>query len=429
MSESRQQVSEGQESPSPEAARIPAKRFRRRRLFLLAGILVVLAIAAGIFFLARPGNQPSLPDIPTVNLDGADPEIAKVVRAAHAVVVQSPRTEFAWGQYAMLLHAHGFSDAAHICYEAASRLEPKNPSWPYLRGDLYQHGPGGPATALPFFERAASFSPPHSMPHLRLADTLLDLGRLDDAEAEFRKVLAAHPGDELAQLGLAKLAVARQQYADSLKRLEAITESPGAQNQACVMRARVYDRLGNSVAAERERQRLAELPEDALRFDDPLVQIAQLGIGVDYELAKARRFMDEHKISEMMAVLENTVYRYPDSFEAWEALGSGRGMANDPVGAERAVRRSIQLSPKNAKGWRNLGDVLIWQKRYQEAEESIQKSIALNPKHGPVYFSLGQCREGLGDPTGAIEAYREALHYSPGDPQARERLEALGATP
>ena len=195
------------------------------------------------------------------------------------------------------------------------------------------------------------------------------------------------------------------------------------------MRARVYDRLGNGAAAERERQMLAELPDDALRVDDPMVQVAQLGIGVAVELAKAKQHMDQSQFQEMLAVLENAVHRYPDSWEAWDALGSARGMANDPVGAERAVRKSIQLSPKNAKSWLNLGDVLIWQQRFPEAEEAIQKVLALDPKRGPAYYSLGQCREGQGDLPGAVKAYRQALQYIPNHQQARERLEILDKGP
>ena len=424
MSESIQVVNENQELPMPVAATRPPKSVWRRLVFL-AGTLLTFAVAVGIFFFLRRDNPPDLPDIPTVNLEGADPEITKAVRLAHDALVQSPRSAIAWGQYAMVLHAHGFSDAAQVCYGAAARLEPKNPHWPYLQGDLHRQGPGGPAEALPHFQLAASRGPPHSMAQLRLADTLLELGRLDEAEVEYGKTLAARPSDELAQLGLAKLALARQQYGDSLKYLQAIAGSPGTQNQACAMRARVYDRLGNGAAAERERQMLAELPDDALRVDDPRVQVAQLGIGVAVELAKAKQHMDQSQFQEMLAVLENAVHRYPDSWEAWDALGSARGMANDPVGAERAVRKSIQLSPKNAKSWLNLGNVLIWQQRFPEAEEAIQKVLALDPKRGPAYYSLGQCREGQGDLPGAVKVYRQALQYIPNHQQARERLEIL----
>jgi len=110
-------------------------------------------------------------------------------------------------------------------------------------------------------------------------------------------------------------------------------------------------------------------------------------------------------------------------------LGNACGMAGDPVGAEKAVRKSIQLAPKNADGWVSLANVQIWQKRHQEAIESIQKSLALNPKNGAAYFSLGECRRALGDTAGAAEAYRDVLRYAPKHAQAQERLEELKSIP
>src|SRR4051812_47733999 len=150
-----------------------SKRSRHRLLLLLGVVLflpvaiVGVIIAACIGVLGSPAVPLALPEVPIVDLDGADPAIAKLVRTAHEFVEQSPRSAPMWGQFAMVLHAHGFSDAAHICYDAACRLDPKNPTWPYLQGYLDHQGPGGPSAALPHFERAARLTPPGSLAHLR----------------------------------------------------------------------------------------------------------------------------------------------------------------------------------------------------------------------------------------------------------------------
>src|SRR4051794_9304517 len=99
----------------------------------------------------------------------------------------------------------------------------------------------------------------------------------------------------------------------------------------------------------------------------------------------------------MMVAVGETVHRHPDSFEAWAALSNACGMTGDPAGAERAARKSIQLAPKNAVGWLSLGNIQIWQHRYQDALESLQRSIELNPRSGDAYFSMGECRKALKD--------------------------------
>ncbi|MBC7855263.1 MAG: tetratricopeptide repeat protein [Pirellulaceae bacterium] len=329
----------------------------------------------------------------------------------------------------MVLHAHGFADAAHIGYAAAARLDPKNPRWPYLQGDLYLDGTIGPAEALPHFELAASLSPPESLARLRMAEMLLELGRLDEAEQEYRKVLAVQKQDPQAQLGLGRLAVARRQYRQALPYLQPAAEHPQVRKTACALLASVFDRLGERASADAARTRLAKVPPDQMRSDDPVNQVLQFEVGIRAELARAQALMEQERDSEMLAAVEDMVHRYPDSFEAWDALSVARGLADDPAGAERAARRSIQLVPKNAEAWLGLGKMMISQRRFNDAVEPLQRSIALNPRSGEAYFSLGKCRQGLGEFAAAAEAYRETIRHLPDHSAARQRLEEMQISP
>jgi superkiller protein 3 len=423
MSKSRR--SEGQ-SKDPTVGPVSEGKLKRlgRRVWLLAAMLVAVFAVVG-FYVGR-GNSPVSSEIPSVNLEGADPQIVELVEIARAAVEKSPHSAAAWGQFAMVLHANGFSEAAHVCYAAATRLEPMNPAWPYLQGYLHHRESGGPETALPFFNQAASLGPPNSMARLRLADMLLELGHVDEAAQEYRKLLSVDNNDALGQMGLAKVAVARKQYRDTLPYLESISESPFVQHQACAMRSVVLDRLGDRVGADRERRRLAELPEDRLRPDDPAIFVLQMEVGVGTYLRKADELWQQQRAEEMVATLEEAVHRYPNSVEVWAALGNAWGAMGDLGRAERALRRGTELAPKDSARWLSLGNLQIRQQRFPEARESIEHAIELNPRDGQAYFSLGECRQKLNDPAGAAAAYRETLRYAPDHPQARQRLESLG---
>jgi tetratricopeptide (TPR) repeat protein len=414
MSTADQPASGPQESRIPDSMPGEPRRPVRHRRMIVGGGALLLLIVAGIIVAICFGNWkpteriPELPEIPTVTLTGADPAVSKMVREARALVEQSPQIGVGWGQYGLVLHAHGFADAAHICYDTAARLEPKNSLWPYLQGFLYHDGPGGPTAALPRFELAASLSPPDSIAHVRVANSLLELGRLDEAERQFGKVLTVKKDDPQAQLGLGRLAVARRRYRDSLPYLLPASEHPSVQNAACTLLAIVYDRLGERASAERTRQKLAKLPPDQLRPDDPVLLLNKYAVGFNVELAKAERLRDEKRYKEMMDVLEATVHRYPDSFEAWSALRNACEMTGNLAGAERAARKNVQLGPKNPDAWLKLATVLISQHRYKNALDSVQKSIALNPQQTQAYLLLAECRKGLGDAAGAAEAYKLA---------------------
>lgn len=435
MSVSRDSDSAPKDSGVPNpAARQPHHPGRRMRVLAGAGVFLLLAVA-GMLVTIRVGFWrsseaiPELPEIPSVNLEGADPAIAKHVRAAREIVERSPHSGILWGRYAMVLHAHGFADAAHIGYAAAARLDPKNPQWPYLQGDLYLDGTIGPAEALPHFELAASLSPPESLARLRMAEMLLELGRLDEAEQEYRKVLAVQKQDPQAQLGLGRLAVARRQYRQALSFLQPAAEHPRVRKSASALLASVFDRLGDRASADAARTRLAKMPSDPMRSDDPVTQVLQLEVGIRAELARAQGLMEQERFREMLAAVEDAVHRYPDSFEAWDALSIARGLADDPAGAERAARRSVQLVPKNADAWLGLGKMMISQRRFKDAAEPLQTSIALNPHSGEAYFSLGECRKGLGEFAAAAEAYRETIRRLPDHSAARQRLEEMQISP
>lgn len=408
---------------------------RRSRLLFGGGMFLLIAVAGILVTFAggtwmSPQKIPETPEIPTVNLDGVDPAISQLVQTSRKSLQDFPHSGKLWGRYAMVLQANGFDDdAAQICYDVAARLEPKNPKWPYLRGILTYAGSRGPGAAFTHFEAAAKLSPPDSLAQLRFANNLLELGRLDEAEREFRKVLAVKSSDPYAQLGLGRLAVARCQYREALPYLQPAAQHPLVQNKACNLLVSVFERLGDRASADLARKRLAKMPPDQPRSDDPTNELGQYTAGMFVELERAQALGNQGRISEMLGVVEATVHRYPDSYEAWAALSNTYGLLDNPAGAEKAARKGIQLASKNSNAWLSLGNVLIWQRRFQEAVEPLKKSIALNPQNVEAHFSLGECWQSLGDSAAAADAYREVNRLAPDHVDARRRLEELKSTP
>ena len=72
----------------------------------------------------------------------------------------------------------------------------------------------------------------------------------------------------------------------------------------------------------------------------------ELKVGIGPELTRAAKLRDEKKIPEMMAVLEEAVHRYPDSYEAWQALSAACGIAGDGPGAIERPAESCSLLRK-----------------------------------------------------------------------------------
>jgi tetratricopeptide (TPR) repeat protein len=389
------------------------------RLGLLA---ILLAALTGIWLWRARTPTPEIPDI---NLVGADPDVADAVEAARRAVEHSPRSAAAWGHLAMVLHANIFEKSADESYAAAATLDPSNPEWPYLRGFLHQDGPGGPEVAIPFYQQSASLSPPNSLARLRLADMLLAQGRLEEADEEYSKVLSADSRDSEAQLGKGSSAIARRQYEEALKILEPLAMQPQVKKQACELLASAHERLGNPAEAERQRQRRAELPEDEARPGDPMTRVGELEMGLRGRLRKADTLRQQQLFDESIALLKDTVKRYPESDQAWSNLGAALYQMRDRAGAEEAARKCVELAPKSAEYHLNLGMLLLGQKRFSEAAETFRKSVELRPTLGRAHLGLGESLLGLKDREGALESLREALRYLPGDQMLKQRLKQL----
>jgi protein O-GlcNAc transferase len=415
---SRVTTATGPEAAPPRAVVAP----RRRWWVALLLVLVLLGGAVGFWVYRTAG--PALPDVPAVDVAHADPEVAAAVMSARTAVLQKPRSAAAWGHLAMVLHAHEFFGEAITCYEVAGRLDPRNPLWPYLQGIVLQAGEDQKA-ALPYFTRAADLGSPNSSARLRLADLLLEQGRLEDAARAFETVLHADPDNDHARFGLGQLAVVCRQYREALPYLQAVADSPHARKRACALRAAVYEHLGETAAVERERLYLAMLPRDEPWPDDGQSRVAQLQVGLLARREQATQMIGQGRYREALTLLQDTVARYPESDLDWAALGQILIGAKDYAGAARALRQAIELAPRRPQYHYYLGMVRREQRRLNEAVEAFHKAIELAPADAQAYYDLGECLEDLGNRAGAADAFRQALRHRPGMDEARKHLAAL----
>lgn len=405
-----------------QADAAPGNSSRRRMVLLLGLLSLVVAFAVGLQLYRGRGAKP--PEVPEFDVTGADPEVVKAVAAAREEVLHKPKSADAWGKLALVLHAHTYRDQAAHCYAVAAELDPKNPSWHYLHGIIIQEG-REPQAAAPYFERAASRLPANSTPRLRLADMLLELGRLDEAEAEFVKVLSAEPTSAHAHFGMGQLAAARKQYQNALVALQQVAQDPHVRRRACALRAAAYEHLGDSEGASRESQQLKNLPEDRPWPDEGLELVDRQRVGVKVRLQDAEELLRRKQVPQAVEALKDVVRRYPDSHQGWASLGIALSYAGDPDNAERAMHQSVSLNPQRMEYWSNLGIFQMSQRRFEEAAKTFRKTIELRPTHAPSHFSLAEALRELGDLEGAAEEYRQTLRYAPDHEPARERLQSL----
>lgn len=342
---------------------------------------------------------------------GYDPTIAAAIGEAREAVLRSPRSADARGRLGMVLLAHEIRAEARECFAQAAAFASSNPRWPYFLG-LAQL-PDHPAAAVTNFDRAIRLFPENtSAPRLRQADTLLGLGRVDEAEAHYQRVRQREPNSAPAALGLGKVANARERHAEAAEFLALASQDPSTRRAAHRLLINVNQRLGRINEADRLSQTLAALPID--KPPDPLLlEIEQLKTGEQAWIDLADEWIKTGRVPEAARLLEKTVKTYPKSDRALFFLGRALLRLGDLAGAETALSRAVQLAPGSVEAQMQLGVLRLSRGRAQQAQPCFRAAIQAKPNLGEAWFNLGLTLGGEANRTESIAAFREAIRLKP----------------
>jgi tetratricopeptide (TPR) repeat protein len=396
----------------------------------------VAAGAAGLALLlvplrARLAAPPAPPEIPA---DRVEPAVAAILRKAREAAVKAPRSVQAWGELGEAFFANDLAEQSRPCFAQAEALDPADPRWPYFQGGTLVNA-GDREAALPYLERAAdrceARGDPETAPRLWLAETLLTLGRLDEAEAQFRRALARQRDDPRAHFGLGVLASARQDWEAARAEWLRCQASPFARQKASVQLAVVSRRLGDAAAADRFSEQARRLPPDADWKDAFSTEALAWAVRKKDRYRLAENLEAAGRLAEAAAVLRPMTEEYPDDYLPIMTLGKVLGGLGDYRGAEPALRYALRLAPDGVQPRYYLSLVLFKQGEqlaaagnpdraracFRESVDLARQALALKPDYGFAHMCLGLSLKGLGERGGAEAALREAVRCNPEVPE------------
>src|SRR5205823_9605979 len=97
-------------------------------------LALTVSLAVGGWPSGRPGQKPTLPDLPHVALGNALPAARADIQKAYEAVMTHPQDASANGKLGMLLHAYNFLPDAEVCYRRALLLDASSSRWAYYLG-------------------------------------------------------------------------------------------------------------------------------------------------------------------------------------------------------------------------------------------------------------------------------------------------------
>jgi tetratricopeptide (TPR) repeat protein len=138
-----------------------------------------------------------------------------------------------------------------------------------------------------------------------------------------------------------------------------------------------------------------------------------------------QRALDAYDAGDFHAaepMLFGLVKRYPDSFEANEALGSLYAETADLALAVRYLRHACTLAPGQAISHANLGAVYLKLKRNQEAASELRTASKLDGRNSSVQSNLGRALMLIAQPAEAAKAFAAAVTLQPDNGELRYNL-------
>jgi tetratricopeptide (TPR) repeat protein len=236
-------------------------------------------------------------------------------------------------------------------------------------------------------------APPQVGPLLALATQLLRAGRPADAIAPLREAAQLQPANAIIQhdLGLACLEVGR--IAEAVAAFQLAVAGNPRYGDAYFRLGVALEKLGSTgeaiVAYDRATQLLPSLTEAWFR-------------------AGALVYMLGHRDEAIGCFRRAAATGGNTSFGR---LGKARALLTEErnLEAEKVLRRTVALDPRNAMAHDLLGNLLSEFGRFDEARECFERAIAIAPLLAGCYYDLVRCRPVTSDDDGLLQQMEAAL--------------------
>lgn len=298
-----------------------------------------------------------------------------------------------------------------------------------------------PQRALDLLDQLAEAKAlPEGAGHLR-ALALQDLGRLQEAETEWRAELALHPGNGRAHALLAQLLIDQGQLDEARTHLEAARVHAPDFAFVQLLSGRLALQQGDDERAQRAFRDFLLLepygPQAAEAHHALSLVFARRGpSGADEAAAHEQASKALEEVYGFLASYEQRLADDPEDLEAADGVSRAylslyQNFAGDRRlldKAEPALLYILQRKPDHAKALYNLGFVRAEQKRLPEALELFRKSIEADPQAAPPRINLGRTLLVLGRRDEAVQELERALAVALSDEErGRAELELAQA--
>lgn len=261
------------------------------------------------------------------------------------------------------------------------------------------------ARAIPHMRAVAEAGGTERGAWRRLARTLVEISRREEAIEAWRKLLSIDRADVEAQRALADLFEAEPVKA--VPHLRALAE-------ATPKKVEVWKRLGEVLVGLDDRAGAVEAYRRALKLD-----------AEDIEIHAALAELFKGKKADSLPHLKILAEAGPDRAEARRRLADILEKTGDRDGAQKAWEGALELEPEDPAAHEGLAELLGLMGRPAEAADHLRWLLERAPEEDRLWRKLGWRLGEAGDVEGEIKVWRRLQAINEDDLQAHERLSHL----
>jgi tetratricopeptide (TPR) repeat protein len=236
-----------------------------------------------------------------------------------------------------------------------------------------EHRAGRLAEAAAAYRQILALRPDIAEAHNNLGIVLSQQGNYGEAQARFEQALALRPDNAEMYNNLGSVLLNQGKIDEAVARYErALALRPNY--------AQAHYNLGNIHQARGEFDQAAARYQQALAFRPDYAQ-------AHYDLGNVLR--NQGKLDEAAAHFEQTLALWPDNADAHNNLGDVLLSQNKFDEAAACFEQALALRPGYARAHYNLGLILWKQGKLDEATARYGQALALQPDYAKVYYNLG----------------------------------------
>lgn len=347
------------------------------------------------------------------------------------VITAAPQFMPALYERAALDYAEGKMEVALSGVENVLAKSPDHLPSLLLRSAVYVRQ-GKTDEALKELQRVATQFPKASQVHLALAQTLLRKGQVASATTALREALKWAPNFPEAILTLAEVEIRQGELASALGRLQSLTDSASPAREPALLLLGTAHRLkGNLSTALATYEELSKLrPGDA----QPLYLIGETHRAAGRNSEAAASFaealkanpafflaltglvgldMEQAQPAAALARIDEQLKNHAGVAELHYLRATVSAASGDLAAAESSLQKAIELQPKLAAAYRDLGRLYVTQQRIPEALSRLQASVQENPGDTMSRLMIGVLQQQEGRLEEAMASYEEVLKKNP----------------